>query len=85
MGVGFAVEKSLINEVMWTRTLISDRLLSIAFNLGSKWDAVTFVVADARTDTSNSRDKIVHMNDVCGGPVSFVHCKPCYSSLTTDS
>ena len=56
-GVGLAVKEFIIHEAMWTQELANERLMSMAFNLIGKSNAVTFVVAYGPTDTvSNTRE-----------------------------
>ena len=57
-GVGLAVKESIIREATWTQELTNARLMSMAFNLTGKFNAVTFVVAYGPTDTvSNTREQ----------------------------
>ena len=57
-GVGLAVKESIIREATWIQELTNARLMSMAFNLTGKFNAVTFVVAYGPTDTvSNTREQ----------------------------
>ena len=57
-GVGLAVKESIIRESTWTQELTNERLMSMAFNLAGKSNAITFVVAYGPTDTvSNTRQQ----------------------------
>ena len=58
-GVGLAVKESIIREATWTQELTNERLMSMTLNLtGSKFNAVTIVVAYGPTDTvSNTREQ----------------------------
>ena len=56
--VGLTVKESIIREDTWTQELTNERLISMAFNLTGKSNAVTFVVAYGPTDTgSNTREQ----------------------------
>ena len=55
-GVGLAVKESIIRGATWTQELTNERLMSMAFNLTGKSNAITFVVAYGSTGTvSNTR------------------------------
>ena len=57
-GVGLAVKESIIREATWTQELTNERLISMTFNLTSKSNAITFVVAYGPTDTvSKTREQ----------------------------
>ena len=57
-GVGLAVKESIIRGATWTQELTNERLMSMAFNLTGKSNAITFVVAYGPTDTvSNTRQQ----------------------------
>ena len=56
--VGLAVKESIIREATWTQELTNECLMSMAFNLTGKSNAVTFVVAYGPTDiVSNTREQ----------------------------
>ena len=50
-GVGLAVKESIIRKATWTHKLTNECLVSMTFNLVSKSDAITFVVAYGPTYT----------------------------------
>ncbi|CAM9708979.1 unnamed protein product, partial [Sphacelaria rigidula] len=56
-GVGFAVKKSIMSKATWTQALISERLMSMTFNLAGKSNAATSVVVYAHTDNPQSREE----------------------------
>ena len=56
-GVGLAVKESIIHEATWTQELTNERLMSMAFNLTGKSNAVTFVVPYGTTDTVSKTRK----------------------------
>lgn len=56
--VGVMVKELTVNKVTWTHfmAVISERLMSMTFNVGDNLNAVAFAVAYAAVDTARSRD-----------------------------
>ena len=54
--MGLAVEESIVCEATCTQELINERLTSMTFNLASKSNAITFVVADLPATTRDGFD-----------------------------
>ena len=49
-GVGLAGKESIVREATWTQELTNERLMSMAFILTGKSNAITFVVAYGPTE-----------------------------------